>query len=468
MTSREALAFARQLIYRERVARIGRVSPVLAVAGVLALAGTASAQELDMRGTWSCCGDGGAGQQDFKITSQNGSSFSGTAAYPNGGGDFSPVSGTISGSNVSLTTGPYYGSSYSATFTGTVGGDTMSGTWESNAAQSGTWTATRIAGTPGDPEPTDPDPDPEPAEPGYGGLDSVNGYSKPSRTVVIPPGSGGAASAPGGKGLSVFTEGACTLTISERRAGGRAGAAAKRKKKGLIKQRRVFATGAGRWVLPLKLTKKGKKAVKRKRRGAKSAANVNDPVNVKCTPVRFPTVNVGGGAMISGIGVRSVNSPPEGRPQIPAGNPTPTGGAASNTPTTVQLTPTPEAEPVQKIYSGEPIPGGGSGMRVTFTWDGRRIRGFTTTIPMTCSTVGGDSRQLGGTVNFNIESLDFDLNPRPFGIGYVRSNPDYLTISGSIDRTTSTFRVAVARGFSSGGNVVQCGGGAIYRANPLG
>jgi hypothetical protein len=115
--------------------------------GAAATAGASTTH--DLTGSWDCCGSGGAAAQIFKITSMDLSSgsFSGTATYPSGTA-FSPISGTASGNSVSLTTGPYYGSSYSATFTGTISADnnTMSGTWQSNASQSGTWTATRTSG----------------------------------------------------------------------------------------------------------------------------------------------------------------------------------------------------------------------------------------------------------------------------------------------------------------------------------
>jgi hypothetical protein len=95
-------------------------------------------------GTWSCCGAGGAAQQTWAIT-ESGGSLSGTAGDPE---PFSPISGKISGTSVEIVTGPYTGSSYSATFTGTISGEAMSGTWRSNASQEGTWTATRGSGAP--------------------------------------------------------------------------------------------------------------------------------------------------------------------------------------------------------------------------------------------------------------------------------------------------------------------------------
>lgn len=109
----------------------------------------AAATSHDLKGSWSCCGPGGAGAQVFVIKAMDLGSgkFTGSATYPTGA-TFSPITGTATGDSVSLTTGPYVGSSYSATFTGAIAADnkTMSGSWTSNVGQSGTWTATRSSG----------------------------------------------------------------------------------------------------------------------------------------------------------------------------------------------------------------------------------------------------------------------------------------------------------------------------------
>lgn len=123
---------------------------VFLLAGSFALiaAGVGAARtSTSLRGTWSCCGSGGAGAQTWKINSMSsGGSFSGSG----GGGAYTfPITGKIVGSSVTLTTGPYAQlPSYSATFKGTVSksGKTMSGTWTSNESQSGTWTATLTSG----------------------------------------------------------------------------------------------------------------------------------------------------------------------------------------------------------------------------------------------------------------------------------------------------------------------------------
>ncbi len=119
------------------------------VLGLMLSSGSASAAGTPTAaGTWSCCGAGGAGLQTWVIKS-SGSRLSG-GGY-DGSSEFSPISGSVSGTSVTIVTGPYITDpGYSATFTGRLSADgsTMSGTWKSNANQSGTWTATRTAGSP--------------------------------------------------------------------------------------------------------------------------------------------------------------------------------------------------------------------------------------------------------------------------------------------------------------------------------
>jgi hypothetical protein len=112
------------------------------------LGSTSAAAASTVAGTWSCCGSGGASAQTWTIA-ESGGGLSGSAS--DGSGTFAPISGKISGGSVEIVTGPYTTDpGYTATFVGTISGETMSGTWKSNASQSGTWTATRTAG--GSPE----------------------------------------------------------------------------------------------------------------------------------------------------------------------------------------------------------------------------------------------------------------------------------------------------------------------------
>ena len=98
----------------------------------------------DVRGTWSCCGAGGAGAQTWVITSASGT------GKGSGGGSTWPMHGSVSGTSVSLTTGPYYNlPDYTAVLVGTFSksGNTMSGTWSDTYGAHGTWTATRSGGS---------------------------------------------------------------------------------------------------------------------------------------------------------------------------------------------------------------------------------------------------------------------------------------------------------------------------------
>ena len=117
---------------------------------LIAVGGAAGAvKSVDLTGTWTCCGAGGAGAQDFVITAGTGS-ISGIGKAP-GGGEFATITGSLSGNSVTIVTTYTTDKGYVATFTGTVSADgsTMSGTWVSNQQQSGTWTATRIGAAPG-------------------------------------------------------------------------------------------------------------------------------------------------------------------------------------------------------------------------------------------------------------------------------------------------------------------------------
>ncbi len=123
------------------------VSVVAASLATLAIAVAPAGAAGGISGTWDCCGAGGAAAQDFVIT-DSGGALSGKAVLPEGR-SFAVISGSHSGSSVSIVTTyeASFAAGYVATFTGTVSGETMSGSWTSNAGQSGSWTATLQAGT---------------------------------------------------------------------------------------------------------------------------------------------------------------------------------------------------------------------------------------------------------------------------------------------------------------------------------
>jgi hypothetical protein len=116
---------------------------------------TAQAASDPFNGTWNCCGPGGAGAQVFVI---NGNTGIGNAP---GGGEFATITASFNYPKLQIVT-TYINSSYVATFNGVIStnGKTESGTWFSNANQSGTWTATKSGPGVAGPPPTTKSPGP--------------------------------------------------------------------------------------------------------------------------------------------------------------------------------------------------------------------------------------------------------------------------------------------------------------------
>lgn len=131
---------------RARITHVARVL-LIALAVVLAAAiagGAQAAGSPDLKGTWVCCGSGGAAAQNFVITSGQGS-LAGSAELP-GGQVFAAITGSVGGDAVTIvTTYNSFSPGYVATFVGTLAPDqgTITGTWTSNIGQAGSWTATR-------------------------------------------------------------------------------------------------------------------------------------------------------------------------------------------------------------------------------------------------------------------------------------------------------------------------------------
>jgi hypothetical protein len=123
---------------------------VASIVGVVAL-GVASAVQAandDIAGTWNCCGSGGAAPNAMHITDAAGKL--GGKAVSTTGTTFAAISGTVSGSHATIVeTYNSFDPGYVATFVGTISGDgrSMSGSWTSNAGQSGTWSA-QVAAVP--------------------------------------------------------------------------------------------------------------------------------------------------------------------------------------------------------------------------------------------------------------------------------------------------------------------------------
>jgi hypothetical protein len=107
----------------------------------------AGAAQTGLSGAWQCCNAGGAASQVFVINGDSGTAYQSTS-----GGPFATITDSDNGGQISITT-TYTNSTYVATFLGALAPDdqSMSGTWSSNANQSGTWSATRTTmngGTP--------------------------------------------------------------------------------------------------------------------------------------------------------------------------------------------------------------------------------------------------------------------------------------------------------------------------------
>lgn len=124
----------------------------LLVAGALVdVAGAGAVGTPSIAGTWIV---GGAGPQTWAITSAGGR-LSGTVSTASG--PISPISGSISGTSVTIVTGPYINSpNFTATFVGTLdaSAESMSGTWSSTKGQDGIWRATRTSHSPTTTTPT--------------------------------------------------------------------------------------------------------------------------------------------------------------------------------------------------------------------------------------------------------------------------------------------------------------------------
>jgi hypothetical protein len=124
------------------------VALVVAVAA-LGPASAAAEGTPNISGTWSCCGTGTAAVPKTWTITDSGGVLSGMASDPSAT-DYSPLSGSINGTSVTIVEGPYTSvPSYTATFVGTVSanGESMSGTWSDTfGRKEETWTAMRTSG----------------------------------------------------------------------------------------------------------------------------------------------------------------------------------------------------------------------------------------------------------------------------------------------------------------------------------
>ncbi len=283
---------------------------------------------------------------------------------------------------------------------------------------------------------------------------------------------------PGGKlGLEVDTSGSCKLTAVEKAVAGSAGASAlaskkaKKSKKGLIKKVTIYANGSGTHIIPLNLTAKAKKLLKKKRKGKKASASaatvLKDPLVITCTPIVYPVAGFTDGTLITGIGQAPVGSPPAGQPSIPSGPPTvQPGGIPVVKKPVVPLAPPPAqpASPPTKLYKASEDLDKTSGASVSFFSNGKVVTGFDASFRVVCGFPFPESAPL--------ETIHFDEVPAR---SILNGNP--AVVQGSFEiaqqNTSSppTWITASVQGDSSNGYTVRvyerragCEGGTIFNA----
>lgn len=141
---------------------------LLPLALILCGAAWAADEAADVAGTWQIQWQGRQGSQQGTLTiRQNGNQLTGTIEGPRGS---APLSGTMKGSAITINV-QIEGDerSFALAFTGTVAGDTMSGTFQppgerrghgggggENREQNRTWKATRQAGNGQPDQPSNP------------------------------------------------------------------------------------------------------------------------------------------------------------------------------------------------------------------------------------------------------------------------------------------------------------------------
>lgn len=239
-----------------------RLPTVIAVALLTLLAAVPLARAADITGTWALP-SGSVGSQTWTFTAGTGT----LAGEGSGGCCTWPMAGTISGNSVRIVT-DYRELRYTAYFVGTVSGDgrTMSGTWAegsyADAERPGAsrWSATRSGPAPRRDPVQVPDVDDLPGYAPSGAARSIK-LLLDGRTSVI---------ASGAYGVQVRTDGTCEADLVA--TGGNdffkpAGGAIRR---------------AGTHLIPIDLTRRGRRAVEDARRGG-----VKVRAKLSCSPTTY-------------------------------------------------------------------------------------------------------------------------------------------------------------------------------------
>ncbi len=129
-------------LLRTRAVRCSAAAVVALAAGAGLSSAVAATSHASITGTWSVTGPSPLVAQQWTISESTSGSLSGEGTGSSG--PFATISGSVSGSSVTVVT-TYTSVSYTATFTGTVSADgtTMSGTWSDTNGLSGeSWSAT--------------------------------------------------------------------------------------------------------------------------------------------------------------------------------------------------------------------------------------------------------------------------------------------------------------------------------------
>ncbi len=282
---------------------------------------------------------------------------------------------------------------------------------------------------------------------------------------------------PGGKlGLAVDTSGSCRLTAVEKAVAGSAGVSAlaskkpKKSKKGLIEKVTIYANGSGAHIIPLNLTPKGKKLLKKKPKKGKASSSaaqvVKDPLVITCTPIVYPVAGFTDGTQITGIGRAPVGSPPAGQPSIPSGPPTvqPGGIPVVKNPV-VPLTqpPAQPAAPPTKVYKASEDLDKTVGAGISFFSNGKVVTGFDASFRVVCGFPFPASAPL--------ETIHFDQIPAVTILGGGSVIQGSFEIAQQNTSNPPTWITASVQGDSSNGYTVRvyerragCEGGTIFNA----
>jgi hypothetical protein len=278
-------------------------------------------------------------------------------------------------------------------------------------------------------------------------------------------------------GLEVDTGGSCRLTAVEKAVGSAQATAsiskkAKKKPMGLIKKVTIYANGSGTHIIPLNLTPKAKKLLKKKGKGkrgkasASASSGLKDPLVITCVPIVYPVVNFTDGTKITGIGKAPTGAPPAGQPAIPAGPPTVQPGGVSTTQKPVVPLPKPPTstpETKAKLFKASGDLDATVGASVSFFSNGKEVTGFDASFRVVCGFPFPNSAPL--------ESVHFDSIPALTVLNGGTVIQGSFEVASQNSSVPPTWITASVQGDNSNGYTVRvyerragCEGGTIFNA----